>query len=407
MLLLLTKCHCPIVIGREGKSRLSSESEDLPSQRRLSALLDWGGRCSAMRAGHIRWILLTGFDRSIFRVLLRPELSQTVERACLAMEAQPSQAEWLNGDAVASPCVRLCRVKDGMCVGCGRTLTEIGQWTSMCSRDKQEVVATAVARLKTRGLTGRCGGRLGMSLVEMLVVITIIGVMMGLLLPAVHAAREAARKASCKNNLRQIGIALHAYHDASRTLPTGCLEWGRRQHAWSAFLLPFLEQGNLYHQIDFSKRFDAVENARAAATRLQVYECPTSRRRSLPRGQIDYGGLFGELMLDTAPDDGVFLHEVSIAFHQIRDGLTQTMAVAEDVGGPNSEWIDGRNIFVQAGGINDPTAWPGDNEIRSLHAGGAMTLFADGRTVFLMNSLDKRVLGRMITRAKGEVIDWP
>lgn len=250
------------------------------------------------------------------------------------------------------------------------------------------------------------------TLVELLVVIAIIGLLVGLLLPAVQAAREAARKTSCKNNLRQIGIALHNYHDVKKSLPTGCIEWRGfgapahfRQFAWSAFLLPFLEQQNLHAKINFSVPFDAPENADAAATRLAVYECPTALERELVRGQTDYGGLFGERMLDRVPDDGVFLYDRRVQFRDIRDGLSQTLAVSEDVGGPDSEWINGRNVFVQSGGINDPQAWKGDNEIRSQHTGGAMLLFSDSHVDFISESIDVRVLGALITRNGGETID--
>ena len=101
---------------------------------------------------------------------------------------------------------------------------------------------------------------------------------------------------------------------------------------------------------------------------------------------------------------GVFLYEKPIPFKDVRDGLSSTLAVAEDVGGPDSEWINGRNVFVQAHGINDPAAWKGDNEIRSLHGDGAMVLYVGGRCQFLNQAIDKRVLGALITRAGGEVI---
>ena len=255
--------------------------------------------------------------------------------------------------------------------------------------------------------------RYAFTLVELLVVIAIIGILVGLLLPAIQAAREAARKASCKNNMRQMGIALHSYHDTHGVLPTGCIEWRGysaprhfRQFAWSAFLLPFLEQQNLHAQIDFNVPFDAPENEPAAATRLSVYECPSAIPRDLIRGQIDYGGLFGERIVDRRRvDDGLFLYDQKIAFADVRDGLSMTIAISEDVGGPDSEWINGRNVFVQAGGINDPNAWIGDNEIRSLHTGGAMVLFADSHVDFLSESMDRNVLGGLITRDGGEIPD--
>jgi prepilin-type processing-associated H-X9-DG protein len=247
-------------------------------------------------------------------------------------------------------------------------------------------------------------------MVELLVVFAIIGILASVLLPAVQLAREAARGFACKNNLKQIGIALHNYQDVHRVLPVGCIEWRGfrapptfRQLAWSAFLLPFVEQPSLHSQIDFSKAYDHVINARAASRRLSVFECPTAQNRNLIRAQTDYGGLFGEIILDREQDDGVFLYDRPIALRDILDGTTNTIAVSEDIGGPDSEWINGRNVFVQSGGINDRAAWIGDNEIRSKHPGGAMVLFADARVVLLSDSTDKRVLGQSITRAKQEV----
>jgi prepilin-type N-terminal cleavage/methylation domain-containing protein len=251
---------------------------------------------------------------------------------------------------------------------------------------------------------------IGFTLIELLTVIAIVGVLVAILLPAVQSAREAASRTGCMNNLHQIGIALHNYHDANRTLPVGCIEWRgyrapptARQFAWSAMLLPFLEQQPLHARIDFSKPFDHTVNARAASIRLKVFECPSALNRNLVRGQTDYGGLYGEIIVDRQQDDGIFLYERRIAFRDIIDGLSNTIAVSEDIGGPDSEWINGRNVFVQSGGINDPTAWIGDNEIRSKHTGGATVLFADARVMFMSNSTDKKALGQGITRAKGEI----
>lgn len=265
----------------------------------------------------------------------------------------------------------------------------------------------------TTGLTGQQLRR-AYTLVELLVVIAIIGILVALLLPAIQAVREAARKASCKNNLHQIGIALHSYHNSHRTLPTGCIEWRgwnapptHRQFAWSALLLPFIEGQNLHAQINWGVPFDAPENRAVAETMVQTYICPTETSDAVTRGHTTYGGIFGERILHRAPDDGTFLYERSIRFRDISDGLSNTLAIAEDVGGPHKQWIDGRNVFVVAHGINDPDAWIGDNEIRSQHGQGAMVLFADARTTFLSESIDTNLLGGLITRSGGEVTEQP
>lgn len=253
--------------------------------------------------------------------------------------------------------------------------------------------------------------RRAFTLVELIVVMAIIAILVGLILPAVQFAREAARQTSCRNNQHQIGLALHNYHSMHRSLPIGCLEWrGFRQPetkknlAWSAFLLPFIEQQSLYEAIDFNYAYDHALNAEAAATVVSTYVCPTEVPDGGVRGEISYGGLFGERIVDRQSDDGMFLYERVLSFKSCLDGLSNTIATGEDMIGPDSEWINGGNVFVQSHPINDDTALIGDNEIRSLHPAGAMVLFLDGSVHLLNESMDKFVLGKMITRAGKEPI---
>jgi type II secretory pathway pseudopilin PulG len=260
-------------------------------------------------------------------------------------------------------------------------------------------------------------------LVELLVVIAIIGVLLAILLPAVQQARESARRTYCQSNLRQIGLALQTYHQYFETFPPGCLDWrpwnGPRHlknYAWSALILPYIEQGNVSDEINFNLPFDDASNFDIGNTDLAIYRCPSSEFRGKKNsGRSDYGGLYGQrITTKNNTNNGIFINDRPIRMIDIRDGLTNTMAVAEDVLGPDPQWINGRNIFEQAWGVNDPASITRDrdrrilfidNEIHSDHPAGAASVFACGRYQFLSNSIDRVLLAAYITRDGGEVIE--
>src|SRR5438132_5805725 len=124
------------------------------------------------------------------------------------------------------------------------------------------------------------------TLIELLVVIAIIAVLIGLLLPAVQKVREAANRMSCTNNLKQIGLALHSYHDGRNGFPPGYVDgntdkdstpdndvgpgWG-----WAAFLLPYLEQDNFYKLIDFKVGVGIGSNTAVSQQPVKVFQCPS------------------------------------------------------------------------------------------------------------------------------------
>ncbi len=252
----------------------------------------------------------------------------------------------------------------------------------------------------------------GFTLVELLVVIAIIGILIGMLLPAVQQVREAARRISCANNLRQIGLALQNHHSAFSKFPVGGVEFrgpldpDGRQIAWSAFLLPFIEQSNVHKQIDFTKAFDSLENEVAAKALIDIYVCPSSERGtqlSENRGPCDYGGIFGERI--SGPNDppkGLMVYDKAFGFREIRDGSSNTLIVAEDSDFSDGQWINGRNIFDQAFPINQAPSF--ENDIRSKHPAGANGVYADGHVQFLNETMPLDSLAAICTRDGGEIV---
>jgi len=127
-----------------------------------------------------------------------------------------------------------------------------------------------------RRFSSSSGNNRGFTLVELLVVIAIIGVMVGLLLPAVQAAREAARRMQCGNNLKQLSLAMHNYESTYKTLPPSRITTGLSRHSWSAFMLPFIEQAQVYDIYNFNVRWSDPLNYPATSSRIPGFVCPSS-----------------------------------------------------------------------------------------------------------------------------------
>jgi len=252
------------------------------------------------------------------------------------------------------------------------------------------------------------------TLVELLVVIAIIGVLVGMLLPAVQSVRESARRIQCSNNLRQIGIALQNYHSSFMEFPAGVTEWrpffggdqSKKNLAWSVFILPQLDQNNLYQQIDLNEAFDSPRNQEPGSESLVIFQCPSANRPALQPGDlgtIDYGGIFGERINGSNdPPKGCMIFDQPISISDITDGTSNTLIVAEDSQFSDGQWINGRNVFDQGFAINAAPDF--ENDIRSNHPGGANGVFADGHVQFLDETIELFTLGGICTRATGETL---
>ena len=256
--------------------------------------------------------------------------------------------------------------------------------------------------------------RRAFTLVELLVVIAIIGILIGMLLPAIQSVRESARSIVCRNNLRQIGLALQNYHSVYMHFPSGVTGWrpfgsldqSKRNLAWSVFILPQLEQENLYQRLDLSQAYDSPANFDAGSQPISVYQCPSATRDSIQEnalGITDYGGIYGErINSSNDPPKGCMIFDDPISISDITDGTSNTLIVAEDSQSSDEQWINGRNVFDQAFPINAAPEF--ENDIRSNHPGGANGVFADGHVQFLSESMQPFTLGGICSRASGETL---
>lgn len=276
------------------------------------------------------------------------------------------------------------------------------------------------------------------TLVELLVVIAIIGVLVSLLLPAVQAAREAARRSQCANNLKQLVLGVHLYHDAHHVIPMGWpskttvqAEWG-----WTVFILPFIEQEGLYDKLGVTSRrlhdlIGAGTDIPLTQTKLAVYRCPSDVTPKLLPGKnsgapdyhrefnctncpadyepatSNYVGNTG--FFDPVPgsdgfeNNGVFFGNGIVRFKDITDGLSNTFCIGErDERCRSGAWIGCRNppgpdmwgtYFVRGRvsmKLNDPRPAASNRcteGFSSKHRGGAQFAFCDGNVRFIPDSI--------------------
>jgi len=279
----------------------------------------------------------------------------------------------------------------------------------------------------------------GFTLVELLVVIAIIGVLVALLLPAVQMGRESARRMSCQNNLKQLGLALHNFHDAYSGFPPGRVNATATSCSWPPFILPYIEQNNLFERYRFDLRWDdANTNDKGVIqTTIKTFMCPSCPYRKYDRAPIDYpppnqittpNSFLTRLPNPDATFPGVLGKDVRRRMADITDGISNTLLLAESAGrdplyqmgrfvsltgGGRGSWGNPGNV-INLTGFN-PTAnnLPGpcavncsnNNEIYSFHPSSANVLFCDATVRTMRANVPLQIVSDLITRADGESVN--
>lgn len=317
-----------------------------------------------------------------------------------------------------------------------------------------------------------CRARLrqGFTLVELLVVIAIIGVLIGLLLPAVQAVREAARRSMCSNNLKQLSLAIHVYHDGKKQLPplilkpsasqSGDSDWNSPAWGWNALILPYMEETGLYDNLKVGSNTLTQTGADAAvcdllSTRLSTVRCPSdptsinnsgrsvgrplglSNYPAVNRVAVNVGSGGGQNVLGAFrgawphADAQTSATRAPRPFREFTDGLSSTLMIGErSVTHPTStssnnmtNWVGSTEPEQSGSSFRGPpevggaTQYPINEDpnvtfywghwFRSMHPGGAMFCLADGSTRFINEDILIATYRALTTVANGEVIgEW-
>ena len=264
------------------------------------------------------------------------------------------------------------------------------------------------------------------TLIELLVVIAIIAVLIALLLPAVQQAREAARRTQCRNNLHQLGLALHNYHDAHGCFPPGMIVPGL-EHTWAAQLLPMLDETAVYNAYNFDVKWADADNRTATSRIIAQMLCPTDADGARVTNVPDFYGQGADALFATANyvgsfgdneafapgmQTGQFGQNSCVSLRDIQDGSSNTLALGENLPAvlPSLGWArgDGSVLATTVGPMNAFGRGAGavpTFRFNSRHAGGALFALADGSVRWLGENIDLTVFRALSTIDGGELVD--
>ncbi len=298
--------------------------------------------------------------------------------------------------------------------------------------------------------------RRGFTLIELLVVIAIIAVLIALLLPAVQQAREAARRTQCKNNLKQIGLAMHNYHDQFRCFPPGYISVdpvtrqmsaldGASGAGWALLLLPQIEQAALYNKFNLNVPIANPVNVPFIKTPIAAFRCPTDtapaetwtlNEEANPSNALailataNYAAAFGSVSLDDCENpvgtfpvtaagqcvgNGSLYHNSRTSLRDFTDGTSSTVFVGERKTNQTLGWwttwagmvAGGEETGQRVLGSMDHRPNHPDthfDDFSSHHVGGTQFLMGDGHVRFMSENIDTALYQALGTIKGGEVV---
>jgi prepilin-type N-terminal cleavage/methylation domain-containing protein/prepilin-type processing-associated H-X9-DG protein len=275
-------------------------------------------------------------------------------------------------------------------------------------------------------------GKPGFTMIELLVAMAVIGVLVALLMPAVQSARASARRITCRNQARQLGLALHLYHDGYLCFPPGSYVMGpsfpiQSGWGWGAMILPSVEQNSLYRQIDFGRGTAVGGNLSLIAASIPLWRCPAEvAAETILAVPIDGHPPFDLASGNYCGSEGILSAMSCVRMANIRDGASQTLLLGERMvqAGDNgalpftSAWC-GQAAFADAyeyrsvphlmpSRLHPVNASPADPLcFGGRHAGGANFILADGSARFLNENIDGKVWEALGTARGGEAVTVP